>query len=106
LLGEALKAMPNDLRVGVVASGGLTHFVVDEDLDRGVLAAFAAGEDRPLREIHPHAFRSGNSEILNWIVVAGAVQGHRVAASEYIPVYRTSAGTGIGLGFVTWLPAS
>lgn len=36
-LGQALRelvaAWPEDLRVGVIASGGLSHFVVDEELD-------------------------------------------------------------------------
>src|SRR5256885_1406607 len=40
-LGAALRdqiaAYPEDLRVGVLASGGLSHFVVDEELDRGII---------------------------------------------------------------------
>src|SRR5207248_2063106 len=40
-LGQAIRAAvesyPGDQRVGIVGSGGLTHFVVDEALDRGFI---------------------------------------------------------------------
>ena len=60
--------------MGVVASGGLTHFVIDEELDRGFLKALetkdAGLHDRrsPTRCCAP-----GTSEYRNWIVVAGAL---------------------------------
>lgn len=45
-LGQALRetivALPEDWRIAVVASGGLSHFVVDEALDRRILAALEA----------------------------------------------------------------
>ena len=34
-----VTAFPADARVGIAASGGLSHFVVDEELDRAFLAA-------------------------------------------------------------------
>ena len=33
---------------------------------------------------------------------AGAMAGRSVASSTYIPIYRTPAGTGMGMGFVRW----
>ena len=36
-LRELIAAWPQDLRVGVIASGGLSHFVVDEALDQQVI---------------------------------------------------------------------
>jgi hypothetical protein len=36
-LGRAIQSYPEDLTVAVVASGGLSHFVVDEELDQRVL---------------------------------------------------------------------
>ena len=36
LLAKAIDQSPSDTRVAIVASGGLSHFVVDEDLDLGV----------------------------------------------------------------------
>ena len=33
-----MESYPGDARVGVIASGGLSHFLVDEDFDRLILA--------------------------------------------------------------------
>lgn len=105
-LADAVRAWPGTERVAVIASGGMTHFMTDEPFDRGVLQAIAAHDAETLRTLPIHALRSGTSEILNWVVVAGAMQGLDVTLSEYIPVRRTPAGTGIGLGFVAWKPAN
>jgi hypothetical protein len=104
-IGRAVAAHPGTERVGIIASGGLTHFVVDEELDRRLLGALAAHDAEMLRSVNHLALRSGNSEILNWIMTAGAVSHLRIDQNDYIPVRRTPAGTGIGLGFLTWLPA-
>ena len=45
---------------------------------------------------------SGNSEIRNWICVAGAVEDLELDWCVYEPGYRTPAGTGCGLGFAAW----
>lgn len=104
MLAAAIEAHPEKLRVAVLASGGLSHFHTDEPLDRLVLDAFDKKDSKALRDIPVHALRSGTSEILNWIMTAGALEKLNVAYSEYIPVRRTPAGTGIGLGFVAWRP--
>lgn len=101
-LGQSIEAAKSDLRVAVVASGGLSHFVVDEALDRAFMKALHEGAVERLRSIPPSALRSGSSEILNWIVTAGAVRQMPVAWSEYLPVYRTPAGTGVGAAFCEW----
>jgi 3-O-methylgallate 3,4-dioxygenase len=36
---KAVEAWKEDARIGILASGGLSHFTIDETLDRGVLAA-------------------------------------------------------------------
>ncbi|HVW31578.1 MAG TPA: hypothetical protein VHL53_03470 [Acidimicrobiia bacterium] len=104
LMGRILAGLGDDVRVGVVASGGLTHFVTDEVFDTTVLQALKAADGAALRALPVEALRSGNSEILNWVMAAGALSGLDVTSSEYIPVHRTPAGTGIGLGFVLWEP--
>src|SRR5499433_3681217 len=38
---RAVEAFAGDLRVGVLASGGLSHFLVDEEFDRAILKAIA-----------------------------------------------------------------
>jgi len=45
---------------------------------------------------------SGNSEIRNWICMAGAVEHLVLGSMEYIPAYRTPGGTGTGLCFAHW----
>ena len=45
---------------------------------------------------------SGNSEIRNWIVAAGAAGNLQTAWQEYEPLYRTPAGTGCGMAFAAW----
>jgi Catalytic LigB subunit of aromatic ring-opening dioxygenase len=105
-LGAALKALieryPEDLRVGILASGGLSHFVVDEDLDRGVIGALERKDMDWLARLDPRRLKAGSSEIRNWIVAAGAAADLELAWMAYIPSYRTPALTGIGLGFAKW----
>ena len=101
-LGDAIASWPEDARVAVVASGGLSHFVVDEDLDRQVLAAIAARDDTALASIPQHRLRSGTSEIRNWIAGAGALRHLEFTVVEYVPAYRTEAGTGVGMAFAAW----
>jgi len=101
-LRRALEEMPDDLRVALVASGGLSHFVTDERLDHQVLAALRAGDEQGLRGLPVHLLNSGNSEIRNWVTVAAACEDRRMAWDEYIPVYRTPVGTGCGLAFARW----
>lgn len=91
-----------DARVAVVASGGLSHFVVDEELDRKVLAGLEPGKSDMLCGIPPEALNSGSSEILNWIMTAGAADHLPLQWAEYEPIRRTPAGTGIGVGFACW----
>ncbi len=99
---EVLEASSSDARVAIVASGGLSHFVVDEELDLRVLDALATHDAQALRSIPRQALQSGSSEILNWIMVAGAVDGLPLAWKEYQPLYRTPAGTGAGAAFCIW----
>jgi 3-O-methylgallate 3,4-dioxygenase len=103
-LAQAIKGYPADVKVGIVGSGGLSHFVVDEELDRTVLDAFVAGEAEPLRGLTADVLVSGSSEIRNWIVAGAAANSAGLQAElvDYVPAYRTEAGTGCGMGFMTW----
>jgi len=101
-LREAVEEMPDDLSVAIIASGGLSHFVTDEKLDRGLLEGLGGRDAAALKSIPVEALRSGSSEILNWILAGGALEGLTLKWSEYFPVYRTPAGTGTGLAFAAW----
>jgi Catalytic LigB subunit of aromatic ring-opening dioxygenase len=103
-IGALIKSYPADIRVGFLGSGGLSHFVVDEKLDLGVLDAMRRGDLDWLQKLTPKRLQAGTSEIRNWLIVAGAVAGTglKMTWSDYIPGYRTPALTGTGLGFARW----
>jgi 3-O-methylgallate 3,4-dioxygenase len=100
-IAQAISRFGSEQRVGILASGGLSHFTIDEELDQAVLQACAHGDERSLASIAPARLNSGNSEIRNWIVMAGAAAGAglRCEWREYVPLYRTPAGTGCGMAF-------
>jgi len=99
---EVVRAMPGGARVGILGSGGLSHFMVDEDLDRMVLDACRRNDGEALSSIPMKKLNSGSSEIRNWITVAGASEHLKTDWQEYIPCYRSAAGTGCGMGFAVW----
>jgi 3-O-methylgallate 3,4-dioxygenase len=49
-------------------------------------------------------FRSGTSETKNWIVTAGILSQTEFAMEllDYVPCYRSDAGTGNAMAFATW----
>jgi 3-O-methylgallate 3,4-dioxygenase len=106
-LGQAIRAAvesyPGEARVGIIGSGGLSHFVVDEDLDRGFIEMCRRKDAEAIQNLPREKLNSGSSEIRNWICVAGAVEHLSLEWSLYEPGYRTPAGTGTGLGFAVWL---
>lgn len=105
-LGQALKraveSFPGDARIGVLASGGLSHFTVDPELDGRVVRALREQDAAALAALPREQLNSGSSEIRNWICMAGAVEHLALKHIEYIPAYRTPAGTGTGLCFADW----
>ena len=101
-LRKAIDEAAPGKRVAIIASGGLSHFVTNEPLDTGILDALKSGDHRFLQTVDPKLLNSGSSEIRMWIAMGGAIDGLKHRWSEYIPVYRTPPGTGIGLAFGRW----
>lgn len=103
-LARAIQGWDSDKTVAVIASGGLTHFVVEEDLDQLVLKALRNKDDAALTALPAERFNSGTSEIRNWIAVAGAMAETALQYKEidYVPCYRSLAGTGNAMGFAYW----
>lgn len=99
---EAIESWDSDARVAVMASGGLSHFVVDEDIDRATLTALAEKDADGLRALPREKLRSGTSEILNWVALGGAAESMEMTLVDYVPGYRSPAGTGCGMGFAYW----
>ncbi|MEM5329365.1 protocatechuate 3,4-dioxygenase [Paraburkholderia sp. JHI2823] len=101
-LRELIEAYPEDLRVGVLASGGLSHFVVDEELDNGIIEAIRRKDSAWLAALDPKQLQAGSSEIRNWIIAVEAVKSLDLDWVSYIPGYRSPALTGTGLCFAAW----
>jgi 3-O-methylgallate 3,4-dioxygenase len=99
---QAIESYSKDLRVGVVASGGLSHFTIDEKLDGEVIRALREKDAPALQTLPREKLKSGNSEIRNWICAAGALESLELSWLHYCPGYRTPAGTGTGLCFARW----
>ncbi|HEV3330248.1 MAG TPA: hypothetical protein VG096_04660 [Bryobacteraceae bacterium] len=103
-LARAIASWPSDMTVAVIASGGLTHFVIDESFDKAVLGALQKGDATALANLPEGLFQSGTSETKNWIVAAGAMAeaGLAMRLVDYVPCYRSAAGTGSAMGFARW----
>ena len=101
-IAKAIEAWDSDKRVAVVASGGLSHFTVDEEIDWMALDGMKNKDAEALSSLPRHRLNSGNSEILNWVTAAGALEHLDMELVDYVPVYRSAAGTGGGWGFARW----
>lgn len=104
VLRDAIEAWPEDVRVGIIASGGLSHFVNDEEFDQDILGKLAAFDYEGLAAIPDGWFQSGTSEIKIYSTVMKALQhtGAQMTLVDYVPCWRTAAGTGEGMGFMYW----
>jgi 3-O-methylgallate 3,4-dioxygenase len=98
----AIEAWPQKARVGIMASGGLSHFVVDEELDQMALEGMQDKSLVKLAQLPREKINSGSSEIRNWIVVTGATEHLKMNLLDYVPCYRSPAGTGCAMGFAKW----
>lgn len=104
VLRDTLLAWPEDVRVGIIASGGLSHFVNDEEFDRDILKKLATYDYEGLKAIPDGWFQSGTSEVKIYSTVMKALQhtGAPMTLVDYVPCWRTPAGTGEGMGFMYW----
>jgi aromatic ring-opening dioxygenase catalytic subunit (LigB family) len=103
-LHRAIATFDGYRRVALMASGGLTHFVIDEELDRTVIAAMESGDEQALERLPENLFKVGTAEIKNWLPVIAAMNaaGRRYHQVDYVPCYRSEAGTGNAMCFAYW----
>ena len=103
-VARAVMGWKEDARVGLFGSGGLTHYAVDELLDRRVLAALERGAVDSLRDLPESQLQVGTSEIKNWLPLAAACEEAALPVTflEYVPCYRSEAGTGNAMAFAWW----
>jgi 3-O-methylgallate 3,4-dioxygenase len=76
--------------------------VVDEELDQMALEGMRAKSLVKLSQLPREKINSGSSEIRNWIVVSGAMEHLDMKLVDYVPCYRSPAGTGCAMGFASW----
>jgi len=104
-LRKAIEEWDSDKRVALIASGGLSHFVIEEDLDDRIISGLKEKDEEKLTGLPDIRFNSGTSEIRSWVAVAGAMadSDFEMKLVDYQPCYRTEAGTGCAMAFAEWL---
>jgi aromatic ring-opening dioxygenase catalytic subunit (LigB family) len=108
LLAQAIASYREDLRVAVLATGGLSHSIgeptmgaIDEPFDRRCIERFSAGEEEPLAEFLEEALpQTGNGaqEVRNWVVAHGAAGSRGFELIDYLPAPEVY----VGCGFAAW----
>jgi hypothetical protein len=101
-LADGIRSWPEEQRVVLVASGGLSHPIIDEELDRTVLNALVSHDEATLSGLPLELLVEGSSEIRNWLAVGAALSDADAEVVDYVPAYRSLAGSGCGMGFVVW----
>jgi hypothetical protein len=98
----AIESFPGDERVAVVGSGGLSHFLIDQEIDRTFLQALRERDAETICNLPAVRLQSGTGEIRSWIAAAAAAQELDLEFVEYQACYRSPAGSGMGMGFAIW----
>jgi len=107
-LGQSIRTAVDrwdaDARVAIFASGGLSHQIIDEELDRAVIKALEDQDVDALCALDRARLNRapGTPETLNWLTVAGALEELPMTLVDYVPCYRSMAGTGHGVTFGYW----
>jgi len=107
-LGTALAAIVKGRkeRVAIIASGGMSHFPgttkylhPEFDFDRWLLSQFEAGNtDALLNMTGTQLDEVGNTEMLSWAIMFGAIGVQKGELIDYIPTWHH------GLGMMRFLP--
>jgi hypothetical protein len=104
-LRRAIERWDSEARVAIMASGGLSHQILDEPLDRAVVEALTTSDVGTLCSIPRDRLNRGpgTPEILNWVAVSAAMNNQPMTLVDYVPCYRSPAGTGHGVTFGYWI---
>ena len=107
-LGKALAQIIKGRkeRVAIIASGGMSHFPgttkylhPEFDFDRWLLSQFEAGNPNALLDMTGTQLDEvGNTEMLSWAVMFGAIGAQQGELIDYIPTWHH------GLGIMRFLP--
>ena len=99
---QAVESWDSDRRVAIMASGGLSHVVIDEEIDQMTIDGLRSKRPETLWRLPRERLWGGTSEILNWVALAGAVESMELKYLDYVTTYRSPAATGCGMGFAYW----
>jgi catalytic LigB subunit of aromatic ring-opening dioxygenase len=100
---KAIESWQSDQRVAIMASGGLSHVVIDEEIDAMTMDGLKNKNPEMLFKLPRERLRGGTSEILNWVALAGAMEDRQLKYFEYVTTYRSPAATGCGMAFAYWM---
>jgi len=102
VVGEVARSWPR--RVGIIATGGMSHDpgerghgTIDTAFDQAFLDHLVRGDLEQLAKYTPDDFSSagaGAVELLSWIALAGALQRFRGEVAAYEPVRAWATGIG------------
>jgi hypothetical protein len=101
VMAGILKRSPTSERIVIVASGGLSHTKIDEELDQQFIQALKQNDTGYMGAMPASILVEGTSEIRNWIVTAAATNRGGTLV-DYFPLYRTRTGVGCAMGFAYW----
>jgi 3-O-methylgallate 3,4-dioxygenase len=102
-LTAAIRSWDSNKRVAIIASGGLTHFVCDEQQDAQFLELLKKNDIEGLAQIDERIYQSGTSEVKLYVPVLLAMKDTApMTLVDYVPCYRSEAGTGEGMAFMYW----
>ncbi len=91
-LYRAIESFSGFGRVAIMASGGLSHFVLDEEFDRSVISAMQKGDEDALARLPENVFKVGTAEIKNWYPVIAAMNAagrrYHLQVDHIVPCYR------------------
>ena len=82
----------------------MSHFTINEDFDHDLIKAIQSRDAAYLKAINPNLMKDGTSELLNWVSASGCLFHTGLSGDliDYVPCYRSEAGTGIAQGFLVW----
>lgn len=105
-LRQAIRALPDDVRVAVLGTGGVSHWVglprmgeINEAWDRSFLEQFVAGDLDRITRMTDEAIESeagnGALEVRTWVVAAACAGGRGGQLLAYAPMPAWVTGIGV-----------
>jgi aromatic ring-opening dioxygenase catalytic subunit (LigB family) len=105
LLARAIRAYPEDIRVAILASGGLSHSIgeptmgaIDEPFDIECIERLKGSPAKLHAFLEEKLPQTGNGaeEVRNWLVAHGAAGGRGFELIDYLPVPTVIVGCAFG----------